>query len=92
MSYEIPDIYDLYDSPEECARVAALRFNAKGWKWKRNTRQTYGYIPSETEIHARLLGLQRGAVNNNCESGRLVFYHGRFGVQRPTQPHPLIQG
>ena len=87
--YTITDRYDFYSTPEECVTIAAPRFIEQNWKWKRTPTQKYGHIPTEQDIRDCLLRL----VNDHgreSESGRLAFYQGRFGVQKPKQPHVLI--
>lgn len=70
----------LFPTAEECARIAASVFVEHKWRW------TGHGIPDETEILVSLRSLKAMADERRrdyAESGRLVYYQGRFGYQRP---------
>lgn len=80
--------FHLFDSAEECARAAAPIFLANRWRWTRVG------IPDEPEILRSLLDLKQSATEykdrdyDYCESGRLLYYEGQFGFQKPREGSP----
>lgn len=79
----IEDKFVLFDDPSECARAAAPVFEAQRWRWA----FLHGF-PKEHNILNTLLGLQEDAAKAPepyIETGRLVYYHGQFGYQRPKE-------
>lgn len=73
--------YVFYSTPQECAIAAAAVFAAMNWRWSNSARGRRSYIPSETELYDDLV--QLSIHEQGCESGRLCYYDGKFGHQRP---------
>jgi hypothetical protein len=78
--------FDLFDSVEECAAVAAPRFREQRWRWAGKG------IPDEAMIADSLRALAQ-TKSKYAESGRLIYCDGRYGVQtlRPDLPHPWVR-
>lgn len=72
--------YDLFDTPEECAKVAAQRFIDQHWRWKR-----IKGAPSEPQILESLQSLAKSG-SGHIEGGRLIYLNGRYGVQNLARP------
>ena len=80
---KITDKFDLFDTVEECVAVAAPRFREQKWRWLKKG------IPTETMI-ADSLRYLASLKGDHAESGRLIYYKGKYGVQtlRVVLPHP----
>lgn len=71
----------LFPTPEACAEAAASVFKAERWRWTRCG------IPDFADILRTLVHLQAQAERDKqdyCESGRLIYYKGQFGHERPS--------
>lgn len=74
----------LFPRSQECADAAAPVFRANRWRW------TGDGVPDWAEILRTLVLLRSTAEQNKqdyCESGRLVYYKGQFGYERPKTGH-----
>jgi ubiquinone/menaquinone biosynthesis C-methylase UbiE len=72
--------YVFYPTAEECAKQAAPIFTANRWRYSGRDRGR-GYIPDEQDLLEGLRYL--GRHKTGCECGRLAYYDGQFGYQRP---------
>lgn len=84
----VEERFILFATAEECAKAAAPVFAEHKWRWL-GVKGKRGHIPNESDIFNSLQGLEQRSLNRReglepyLESGRLVYYHGRFGYQRP---------
>lgn len=80
--FTIEEKFVFFDSAADCAKAAAPVFEEQRWRWV----FLHGF-PKEHNILDTLLMLekdaQRPVSRGHCETGRLIYYHGRFGYQRP---------
>lgn len=81
----IEEKFVLFDSAIECAKAAAPVFIKQRWRW------TYLHgFPKEHNILDTLLSLEEEAWEStppHMETGRLIYYYGKFGYERPqTKP------
>lgn len=76
--------FDLYDTPEECADKAAPIFAFQKWKW------FMVGIPNRKEILETLIELRDYVARSDAsppqaETGRLIYYDGRYGHEKETK-------
>lgn len=77
----VEEKFVLFDDAVECAKAAAPVFEAQRWRWT----ALHGF-PKEHNILDTLLWLSEDAAKNDLpqlETGRLIFYKGKFGYERP---------
>lgn len=81
-----PEKWVLFSDANECAQAAAPVFAEQRWRWT----ALHGF-PKEHNILDTLLQLKEFAEEHeidHAESGRLVFWQGQFGHERPKQGGP----
>ena len=74
----VEEEFVLFPTIKQCAAAAAPVFRENRWRWTRCG------IPTQVDIELTLRQLQAEADEYGyLESGRLIYYKGQFGYERP---------